>query len=129
MNQSEDGEFDNVLHMPPRPIVPQPPKELVQITDIKLSPALNSKLESLRSHMMVCNTPDCPTCTERKRRFDMVIEQIKAEMVSFYDLKNKINEQADVDMALKSYIDLHEYQGRAIEVVEQYKQSHIMRIK
>jgi hypothetical protein len=120
---------DNVVPFPPRPIVAQEPKPLITIDDIKLSPTLLSKLESLRADIMICETKDCGRCTERKRRFDMVVEQIKAEFVGFYDLKNKINMFTDNYAALASYVDMQETPGRAQEVIEEYKKSHIQRIK
>jgi hypothetical protein len=124
--RTEDGEFDNILQMPPRPIVPAPPDEckteeegldiypvVDSIEQIKLSPMLTAKLESLRGAFMVCEKKDCPTCGERTRRFDLVVEQIKAELTPMNNLRRKMNSFQNENTILKTYIDTNEGPGTA----------------
>jgi hypothetical protein len=94
---------------------------LVDINDVVLTYALSSKLESLRSHIMICQTKDCHTCGERAKRFDMVVEQIKAELTPMQDLKKKINMFQNNYMLLASYIDFHEGNGASQKILEKAK--------
>lgn len=141
--KSEDGEFDNVLHMPPRPIIKTdvgpgnnlspnwPPdnceteedvpkeKPSTTIEEIQLSYTLRSKLESLKGSILVCEKKDCPTCGIRRERMEMVIEQIKAELTPLNDVRKDMARWQNENTILKTYIDTNHGPGTSNQILRQ----------
>lgn len=123
MKPTEDGEFDNILHMPPRRIVHREPEELREIKyeEIKLSSTLKSKLESLRGSILICDSSTCITCSPRVAKMDILENQIKSELSAIYDLDKKLNELQAENAMLKIYIETNNPLGTVDKILRQSK--------
>lgn len=121
--KTEDGE----LQFPPRPIVAHTKEEeenipqLLTVKDMKLSPTLTSKLESLRASIVICEKKDCPACSIKTGRFAALEEQVRAEMVAVYDMKKSLDQVRDRLSLLMTYIDTNEGNGTAMKILRQHE--------
>ncbi len=152
--KTEDGEFDNIVPFPPRPIVPRDdcatieekdiprkfiedlesgdmpiPPQILSINDITISPTLESLFESLLGSILVCQHKPreemCSQCRTRVEKVDRIRTQMKAEMLTMFDLRRKFSKLQDDNMTLRTYIDTNEPMGTADSII---RQSHMRSI-
>lgn len=141
-NETEDGEFDNVLSFPPRPIVPKQdaeykpfePAQIYQET-VEISSALENKIQSLLGEIIICHKPwandakECKQCSRRLELVDIIRTQIKAELSTLFDLRRKLRETQDIGTMLKTFINLHHGNDEVEKIIQEYRQAHILKIK
>lgn len=97
--------------------------QILSINDITISPTLESLLQSLLGSILICSHKPreemCEQCKTRVDKVERIRTQVKAEMLTLFDLRRKFSKLQDDNTTLRTYIDTNEPIGTADSIIRQ----------